>query len=564
MQTQKPSHESITADLRAYDFIVVGSGSAGGVVAARLSEGGKYSVLCLEAGEKGSHYLWTLPPMGVAFMINNPVVNWRYQSQPDESHGGRSLYVPRGKVLGGSSAINGLVYNRGHREDYDGWAATGCRGWSFEDVLPLFKKIESTDIGSDLYRGRSGPMKVVEAVKSCPFFDIYIAAASAAGIPQNADYSGANQEGVAMSQQTAWRGLRHSTATQYLEPARKRSNLKILLGAEATSLILEGKRCKGLRFRHAGQMREARATREVIVCGGTVNSPKLLEHSGIGNPEILRRHGIEVVHALPGVGENLREHFAALLKWQLNRPGIALTRKARGWRLALEVLRYVLFRTGFVAQGFGSLRLFARTRPELTRPDFMMVVNPYILEVKSGNRRQISPVEGFFAYSHLQRPESVGSIHIRSADPFEPPAIRFNFLATKEDQRTAILAVRRAREIAAAHPLRDLVARELEPGPDVQTDDEILRYLRSSGQMTQHPVGTCRMGHDAMAVVDERLRVHGIAGLRVADASIMPTLVSGNTSVPCMMIGEKCAEMVLADADSPVRATSRAEPAFAK
>lgn len=270
-----------------YDFIVVGSGSAGGIVAARLSEGGRYTVLCLEAGVKGAKYFWTKPPMGVAFMINNPVVNWRYQSQPNETHGGRSLYVPRGKVLGGSSAINGIIYNRGQCDDYDGWAAMGCKGWSFKDVLPLFRKIESTAIGEDRYRGRSGPVKVVEASKSCAFFDIYMDAAAAVGIPRNPDYSGSSQEGVAMSQQTGWRGLRHSTATQYLEPARRRANLTISQGAEATSLIIEGKRCVGVRFLCHGQMREAHAAREVIVCGGAVNSPKLLELSGIGNPEIL-------------------------------------------------------------------------------------------------------------------------------------------------------------------------------------------------------------------------------------------------------------------------------------
>jgi choline dehydrogenase len=552
---------------KTYDFIIVGSGSAGGVLAARLSESGRYSVLCLEAGERGAGYIWTRPPMGVAFMINNPTVNWRYQSEPGTSHGSRSLYVPRGKVLGGSSAINGIIYNRGQPEDYDGWAALGCEGWSYRDVLPLFKSIESTTLGTDQFRGRAGPVRVVEASKTCAFFDIYMAAATAAGIPHNPDYSGAYQEGVAMSQQTAWRGLRHSTATQYLKPAQGRANLAVLQGAEATSLVLEGRRCVGVRFRHKEQLQEVRAAREVIVCGGTINSPKLLELSGIGNPEILRRHGIPVVHALPGVGENLREHYAGLMKWRFNRPGIGLTRKARGWRLALEMLRYAFFRTGFISQGYGSMRLFARTRPELTRPDFMMVVNPYILEVKSGNRRQISATEGFFAYTHAQRPESTGSIHLRSADPLDPPAINFRFLETEVDRRTAILAVRRAREIAAASPVRELIGEELEPGPKVQTDEEILQYLRSTGQMTQHPVGTCKMGSDALAVVDERLRVHGVQSLRVADASIMPALVSGNTSVPCMMIGEKCAQMVLEDAESAVSsapaASAAVTPAYA-
>lgn len=541
---------------RSYDFIVIGSGSAGGIVASRLSEGGRFRVLCLEAGTQGAGYLWSRPPMGVSFMIDNPAVNWRYESEPGDTHGQRPLYVPRGKILGGSSAINGLIYNRGQREDYDGWAAQGCKGWSYADVLPLFKSIESTTIGSDQYRGRNGPVKVVQATKLCPFFDLYIATAVNAGIPSNPDYSGASQEGVTMAQQTAWRGMRHSTATQYLAPARGRANLVIEQGAEAQRLVIEDKRCVGVHYRQHGKLCEARALREVIVCGGTVNSPKLLELSGIGQAERLAQHGVPLVHALPGVGENLREHYAGLMKWRLNRSGIALTSKARGWRLGVEVLRYMFFRTGFLSQGFGPLRLFGRTRAELQRPDFMMVINPFILDVKTGRRRQVSPVEGFFAYTHAQRVESTGSIHIRSANPDDPPKICFRFLDTETDRQTSILAVRRAREIAATPPLCDLIAEELAPGAQVQTDEQILHYLRETGQMTQHPVGTCKMGNDPMAVVDERLRVHGVEGLRVADASVMPTLVSGNTSVPCMMIGEKCARMVMEDHAAPGQAVS--------
>lgn len=540
-----------------YDFIVIGSGSAGGVLAARLSECGQYKVLCLEAGEKGAHYLWSRAPLGIVYMIDNPAVNWRYQSEPNLSHGGRSIYAPRGKLLGGCSAINGIVYNRGQPIDYDTWASLGARGWSYRDVLPYFKKIERTHLGSDEYRGRSGPINVTECDKVAPFYDLFTESAVAAGIPRNADYSGESQEGVAMAQKTSNRGLRHSTATQYLYPARNRPNLSIVQGAEATSLVLEGKRCVGVRFRRNGQDVEVRASREVIVSCGTANSPKLLELSGIGNPEILSANGIRVVHELRGVGENMREHYAAHMQWRFNKPGVSLAKKGRGWRLWLEVVRYALFRSGFIAQGHGTLRVFARSAPEAEIPDIMMSVSPYLIEVRKGRGRAMSAVEGYSMHAHFQRPETTGSIHIRSGDPLAPPKINFRFLETELDRRMSVRAVRLAREIANTGPLRDLIAEEIEPGPRAHTDEEIVQFLRDHGYITQHMVGTCKMGNDEISVVDERLRVHGVAGLRVADASIMPTMTSGNTSVPCMMIGEKCANMVLADAKQPAHDPSR-------
>ena len=545
LESTNQTHEQTQADTS--DYVVVGSGSAGGVVASRLSESGKYKILCLEAGRRGANYIWSRPPMGVVFMIDNPAVDWRYYSEPNESHGNRQLYVPRGKMLGGTSAINATIYNRGQRLDYDTWGQMGCRGWSYDEVLPFLKKLESTEIGSDEYRGRTGPIKVTEASKISSFYDLFIESAVSVGIPYNPDYSGATQEGVAMAQQTVYRGRRQSTATQYLEPASKRPNLRILSGSEATSLILEGKRCVGIRFRRNGTMHEARATREVIVCCGTANSPKLLELSGVGNPDILRRQGVAVAHELKGVGENLRDHYAAIMKWRFNRPGISLAQKGRGWKLIVEVLRYAMFRTGFIAQGHGSMRVFARSRPDLEQPDVMMVVSPYIVELRAGRGRRMSAVEGFFLYTHVQRTESTGNIHVRSSDPFAPPSINYRFLATENDRQTAVLAVRLARELAAAPPLRNIIAEEIQPGCHIDSDEQILEFIRNSGETTQHMVGTCKMGHDPMAVVDERLRVHGIAGLRVADASIMPTMLSGNTSVPCMMIGEKCADMVLSE-----------------
>jgi choline dehydrogenase len=552
-----PTSTETYVNTELFDFIVVGSGSGGGALAARLSENGDFKVLCLEAGTKDSRYLWSRPPLGVVYMVDNPVVDWRYESEPNETHANRKIPVPRGKMLGGSSSINAIVYNRGQKLDYDTWSRLGCTGWSYEEVLPYFKKLESTSIGSDEYRGRSGPIKVTESKKLCPFFDLFIAAANSAGIPSNPDYSGAEQEGVAMAQMTCWRGERQSTATSYLKPAANRPNLTIRTGAEATSLILDGKRCVGVRYRKDGQMREARAAREVIVCAGAANTPKLLELSGIGNPAVLRKHGIPVLHELKGVGENLREHFAATMKWKFNRPDISLAKKGRGWRLWLEVLRWVFLRQGLISQGHGSMRVFARSRPELKEPDVMMVVSPYLIELQTGRGRRMSATEGFFMYTHVQRSESQGSIHIRSSDPFAPPSINFSFLEKEYDRKTAVAAVRLARKIAASEPLRSLIAEELAPGPQVQDDDVIIQSIREAGLPTQHIVGTCKMGTDPMAVVDARLRVHGIAGLRIADASIMPTIVSGNTSVPCMMIGEKCAAMVLEDVEIARNATSR-------
>lgn len=531
----------------AFDFIVVGSGSGGGVVAARLSENGRYKVLCLEAGEKNEKYIWTRPPLGVVYLVDNPKADWRYESEPGETFANRRIPVPRGKILGGSSAINAIVYNRGQKIDYDTWSQLGCEGWSYREVLPYLKRIETTDIGSDEYRGRSGPVKVTQSAKLSSFYDIFMGAANAAGIPTNDDYSGSTQEGVAMAQMTCWRGERQSTATCYVAPARGRPNLTVLQGAEVTSLMLEGKRCVGVRYRRHGKDHEVRATREVIVSAGAANTPKLLELSGIGNPAILARHGITLRHALPGVGENLRDHYAALMKWRFNTPGISLARMGRGWRLWREVLKWIVLRKGLMAQGHGSLRVFARSRPSLNEPDLMMVVSPYLIELKTGRGRRMSDVEGFFMYTHVQRTESTGSIHIRSADPFAAPTIDLRFLDTEDDRRTAIAAVRRARDIAAAAPLRDVIAEEMAPGPQVDSDEAILQYIRDTGLITQHILGTCKMGQDAMSVVDSRLRVRGIEGLRIADASVMPTMISGNTSIPCMMVGEKCAAMLLED-----------------
>ena len=530
-----------------YDFIVVGSGSAGGVIAARLSENGRHSVLCLEAGTRGERYIWTRSPVGGAYMIGDPRVTWAETARPDPTLGNRALSLARGRILGGTSAVNGTIVNRGQPEDYDAWEQAGCRGWGYADVLPYFKRVEHTSIGADVDRGRDGPVAVTEAERLGPLFGMVSDSAVAAGLRINPDYLSPRQEGIAMAQLAGRGGRRHSTATQYLAPARKRGNLKILQGAEVTGLLLSGGRCTGVRYRKGGRMVLAHADREVILSCGAINSPKLLELSGIGNPNVLSRSGIAVEHALCGVGENLRDHFGPHLKWRLNQRGLSLARNGAGWRFWRELLRYALAGKGLMAHGLPTLRIVMRADPDTARPDIQMMMNPYLVELRDG-RRVMSRIEGFYIAPQVQRPESTGSVHIESADPFAAPAVRYSFLATSADRALAVAAVRHARRIVSMAPVRDVIDEEIAPGRDVQGDADIVTFIRETGVTNYHPTGTCRMGRDDLAVVDERLRVRGIDGLRVADASIMPMIVSGNTSMPCMMIGEKCADMVLADA----------------
>jgi choline dehydrogenase len=540
---------------QTYDYIVIGSGSAGGVIAARLSEDGKSTVLCLEAGTKTERYPWARSPLGGAFMIHDPKVNWNDFSEPAQELGNRPIHVPHGKILGGSSAINATIVNRGQANDYNHWAQLGCQGWAFEDVLPYFKKLEATTIGSDDRRGRSGNIRITSSSKLSPFYDLFIKSAEEAGIPYNPDYLGSHQFGVAMAQLAATRGKRQSTATAYLAPARPRKNLRILGGAHTTRLLLDGRRCTGVEFSEGGTLHRARAAREVIVSCGTINSPKLLELSGIGDPAVLSALGIECVQSLPGVGENLRDHFGPILKWTFNTSGISICDQGRGWKLAREILRYVVLGQGFIAQGLGTMRVFARSHQGVEDADIQMMANPYLVDVGGGGsgisgthgQRSMSRMDGFYLSTQVQRPESAGTIHIRSRNPLHAPAIRYRFLDTDQDRRVAVAGVRVAREIVARKPLADFIDKELSPGADVWGDDEILDFIRTTGATTYHPVGTCKMGQDKWSVVDERLRVHGIGNLRIADGSIMPMIVSGNTSIPCMMIGEKAADMILAD-----------------
>ena len=528
-----------------YDFIIVGAGSAGCVLANRLSEDGRWRVLLLEAGPP-SHWLSRVP-ISFAKLIDDPAANWCFRAEPDAGSGGRSIPVPRGRLLGGSSAINGLVFVRGQRLDYDTWAQLGNRGWSYDDVLPIFRRMEHFESGTDEWRAQGGPLRVSEVPDESPLYEALFRAGEEVGLPRNSDYNGASQEGMCKTQVTISRGRRMSTAHCYLRPARGRPNLEVVNRALATSLVLDAGRCLGVRYLRDGRKEEARAGREVVLCGGSINSPQLLELSGIGRSEVLREHGIEVVHELPGVGENLIDHMAPLVVWRLKPRGVTWNERARGLGLAWQVFRYAATGEGFLSIPSAPVLAFFRSREGLEAPDVQVHFAPFA--IRGPTDRRLLPEPGMTCVMYVLRPESRGSVHIRSRGPTEAPAIRFNFLSDALDRRVLVDAVRWVRHIMATRAMDDFRDVEMKPGPDVETDDEIVEWIRATAETAFHPVGTCKMGRDAMAVVDDQLRVHGMEGLRIADGSIMPTLVSGNTNGACIMIGEKASEMMLAAAE---------------
>ena len=527
-----------------FDYIVVGAGSAGSVLANRLSADGKHNVLVLEAGRES--HPWSRIPVGFAKLIDNPAANWLYESEPEEGAAERKIPVPRGKLLGGSSSINGMVFVRGQAQDYDMWAQMGNRGWSYQDVLPVFREMESYNgSGDPEFRGSGGPLKISDTVEEGPLYDKIIAAAGHHGIEYTKDYNGARQDGIGMTQTTIRSGRRMSTAYCYLDPARDRPNLTIHANALTEALVLDGKKCTGVRYTKDGQTRTATANREVIVSGGTINSPQLLELSGIGQPDVLRAHGIEVHHELKGVGENLRDHFAPRFRWSVPKElGLTYNVHGRGIRLVWQALRYAFTDKGLLGMSSGPLRAFVRTREGLDAPNAMIGWVPFLM----GPNFTLDRNSGVSAFAHILRSESTGSIHITSANEKQPPAIKFNFLSAQLDRDVTLEATRLTREIMRAPSLEGIVRDELAPGIDISSDSEVLDWVKATAETTYHPVGTCKMGNDSMAVVDDQLRVHGIGGLRVADASIMPTLTSGNTNAPSIMIGEKASKIVLAAA----------------
>ncbi|MDA1099710.1 MAG: GMC family oxidoreductase N-terminal domain-containing protein [Proteobacteria bacterium] len=527
-----------------YDYIIVGAGSAGCVLANRLTANGRHKVLVLEAGKRSN--IWTSFPISFGLLIDNPAANWRFRSEPEENTANRAIAVPRGKVLGGSSAINGLVYVRGQPLDYDTWAQQGNRGWDFDSVQHYFRKLEDFERGDDGVRGAGGPIHVSECPDESPLYDAWFAAGAEVGLPRNQDYNGASQEGMCKTQTTIRNGKRASAAAGYLKPAMTRANLTVETEVLVERLLLEGKRTVGVAYRANGQTIEARAGREVILCAGSIKSPQLLELSGIGQAERLRGHGIEVRHDLAGVGESLRDHIAPRLKWRVTQPKVTYNDRASGLGLGWQILRYALTRKGFLSLPSAPMLAFMRTRPEMESPDVQLHLVPYWYT--DPNARRLGPEPGMIATVYQMRPESLGSIHIKSTDPNVDPAINFNFLSTELDRRCLLDGTHWTRDLMNTQAMNAFRGVEEAPGAAIQGDDATLDWIRRTAETTYHPTGTCRMGPDDRGVVDERLRVRGMVGLRVADGSIMPTLVSGNTNAACLMIGEKAADMVLEDA----------------
>ena len=527
----------------SYDIIVVGAGSAGSALAARLSEDPRLKVLLLEAGA-ASHPISSVP-MSFAFLMNHPTANWNYRSTPEEGTANRVIPVPRGRLVGGSSSINGLVYVRGQPIDYDSWAQFGNRGWSYESVLPVFRRMENYEHGADDWRSQGGPLHVCEAYDRSPIYDALQEAGDTLGIPRNRDYNGADQEGIVRTQTTIRDGRRMSAAVAYLKPARKRPNLRVVSDAHATRLLLEGPRCVGVVYRQGGREVEARAGREVVVSAGAVATPQLLELSGIGRPEVLGQHGIAVRHAMSGVGEHLRDHINARIIWRLKVRGLSYNDRIAGLGKIWEGLKYIVGRRGFLAIPSAPLVGFLKTRPDLDCPDIQMHVLPYV--IKDPTRRTLQDWPGLTLTCYQLRPESLGSIHIRSADPGDHPDIRFNFLSDPLDRRTMVDGLRLIRRLANAGPLDPYLDEEVDPGPGAASDDDLLDSIRRTANTAFHPIGTCRMAPGPNGVVDDRLRVHGLQGLRIADASIMPTMVSGNTNAASIMIGEKASELIRED-----------------
>jgi choline dehydrogenase len=542
MITDRDRASSTPPESQSFDYIVVGAGSAGSVLANRLSANPKYKVLVLEAGHES--HPWTRIPVGFARLINNPSANWLYSSEPDEGTGQRRIPIPRGKLLGGSSSINGMVFVRGQSQDYDTWAQLGNRGWSYREVLPIFRDMESYQGKvDDEYRGRNGPLKVTESNETGPLYDALIKAAGQVGIEYTNDYNGAKQDGIGMTQTTIRGGRRMSTARCYLDPARGRPNLSIQANALTECLLLEGKRCVGVRYTVDGRQREARANREVIVSAGSINSPQLLELSGIGQPELLKSIGIEVRHELKGVGETLRDHYSPRMKWSVpSSLGMTYNDKMRGLGKVKQALMYALAHKGLLGLPAAPIRAFIRTRSGLDAPDASIAWVPFFMT----SDFQLAKGSGVTAITNTLRSESTGSVHVTSKSPHKQPAVRFNFLTAQLDREVTLEAMRVTRRIMTAPAMRDIATDEVTPGVNVQSDDELLDWVKKNAETTYHPVGTCKMGSDPMAVVDDQLCVHGIQGLRMADASIMPTLTSGNTNAPAIMIGEKASRMVLA------------------
>ncbi len=537
-----PHEKAEMSTSRTYDYIIVGAGSAGCVLANRLSAHPSNKVLLLEAGGRDLNP-WIHIPVGYFKTMHNPATDWCYVTHPDPGIAGRQLQWPRGKVLGGSSSLNGLLYVRGQREDYDRWRELGNVGWAFEDVLPYFKKSEDQENGADEYHGAGGPLKVSNLRLRREIAERFIAAAEEIGIPRNPDYNGASQEGVAYFQQTAYKGFRWSCARAFLNPAKKRPNLDIQTRAHVVRLNSEGRRVTGVEYKRGSETINATARAEVVLSAGAIGSPQILECSGIGDGALLQKLGIPVAHELPGVGESLQDHLQVRLVYKTNMR--TLNDEVNNPLQKMWIgLQYLLARTGPMTLAASQVAIFTRSDPSLNRPDIQFHMQPLSADKPGDGPHRFS---AFTASVCQLRPESRGSVHVVSPNPDNYPRIQPNYLSTERDRRVAVVGLKVARRIADSPAMRSCIVDEFVPGRAYQTEEELLQAVRLYSQTIYHPTSTCRMGSDSLAVVDERLRVRGIEGLRVADASIMPEIVSGNTNAPTIMIGEKASDMIIED-----------------
>ena len=527
-----------------FDYVIIGAGSAGCVLANRLSADPGVRVALLEAGGRDLNP-WLHVPAGYFRTMFNPKLTWQFGAGPEPYLNGRIVPWPRGRVLGGTSAVNGLLYVRGQAQDFDTWRQLGNAGWSYRDVLPYFKRAENQERGADEYHGAGGPLGVSDVRMKNPLCEAYIAACVAAGIPRTTDFNGASQEGVGYYQLTTWKGRRCSTAVGYLNPVRSRKNLAIITNAEVKRISLDGRRATGVVYKRDGQTRTVAAAREVLLAAGAIGSPQLLQVSGIGPGAVLKNAGVEVLHELPGVGENLQDHFQARFVYECSLPASLND----VWHSRLMQVRagleYAFSRSGILTIGAGVVGVFARSRPELDVPDVQVHFMPLSAE---GPGQGLHPFSGVTASVCQLRPESRGVISITSPDPAAPPSIVANYLASQTDCDVLLAGIRMLRRIAEQPAFKQYVKREFLPGPEVESDEDLMAFAKAKGTTIFHPCGTCKMGRDPMAVVDERLRVHGIAGLRVVDASIMPTMTSGNNNAPTIMIAEKASDMIREDA----------------